>query len=263
MPHAPGTIKSYGPRGEIVGAHSDRFPTIFQGGSESILAYDRLRGLAVYCSAHVDLPWYEICEPLRPLLNWWQGRFGLQFIHAAGVGTPSGGVLIAGPSGAGKSTTALVCAQSGLGYISDDYCLVSPGTRPVAYSIYSTAKTHAHDVSALSFLEPWVGNRAEMAEGKAAFFLAECLPARLLSEFPVRAILMPRITPNPETVIVPAPSRHAFLELARNSQIQLPFSGIELIERVSQLVHRVPSYYLELGTERAGIPLAIERFLNG
>jgi hypothetical protein len=47
-------------------------------------------------------------------------REGMFFLHAAGVTTDAGGILLPGSSGSGKSTLAVALARAGFGFLGDD-----------------------------------------------------------------------------------------------------------------------------------------------
>ena len=87
---------------------------------------------------------YERAAPLQTLFHWALREFGWQVVHAAGVGTEAGGVLLIGATGAGKSTTALSClAGDGLRLLSDDKCLARLDPTPQAFAAYAPAMRNA------------------------------------------------------------------------------------------------------------------------
>src|SRR5438270_10111828 len=93
--------------------------------------------LMAVSSASVLPPW-EPGAPLRRQLSWALAPEVL-FVHAAAVGAADGAALIIGPSGAGKSSTSLACLRAGMGFLSDDYCLVRDDP-PVVHRLHATAR---------------------------------------------------------------------------------------------------------------------------
>jgi hypothetical protein len=124
---------------------------------------------------------------------------GLQLVHAAAVGNSNGGVLIGGKGGSGKSTTALTCLESKLNYIGDDYTLLGLDSgRPVVHSLYNSAKLNSDHVQRFPTLLPKVSNPDRLADEKALLFVNEHYPAKVATQLPVRAVLLPRVTGSPE-----------------------------------------------------------------
>jgi hypothetical protein len=97
----------------------------------------------------------EGASPLRRQLNWALGPDVL-FVHAGAVGDADGVALLMGASGSGKSSTSVACLRAGMGFLSDDYCLVR-GDPPVVHRLYATARLFDHDVEqfADSSNRPW------------------------------------------------------------------------------------------------------------
>ncbi len=250
------TIKRY---------HGERIRTLFHFGPHILMALDQERAMATYwLEDAATLPYYEKGYPLSRLLNWWLEKAPLQLIHAAAVGTPEGAVLLPGKSGSGKSTTTLTCLQSSLFLLSDDTTLVRCDPTPHAYSLFSTAKVLTQDkFRRLPFLAGHASNPHHAPDEKALFFLNEHFPERLLRAAPLRAILVPHITGEPDSRVTPASRGEALLALGPSTLLQLPNAGQKAFTMLSALVRRLPCYRLELGTDMEQIPLVIARLLAG
>ncbi len=256
-PPPPWAVADQGPRGVIEGYNSPQFRTVYQPGSDVLLLYDSLERSGVYWTPdHRRVPYWETSFPLRSVFQWWLEDQPLQLAHAAAVGLPEGGVLIAGPSGSGKSTTALACLESGLLYAGDDYVLL--GTSPLwAYCLYNTAKV-ASDVEAwFPHLGAAASNPERSTAEKALLFLARWAPQKLIAGFPICALLVPRVTGLRETRLVRCGAGEAFRALAPTTLFQLPGAGRAAFDKLGSLVREVPAYRLELGTDLPGIPRAI------
>lgn len=264
MPPPPWRRNQHHPkRGEIIGFNSDRIHTSFQWGAFALSLLDRDRNLGIYwVETPAQLPYWETGSPLRTIFNVWMGKQGIQLVHAGAVGIPSSGVLLVGKGGSGKSTTALSCLNSDLFYASDDYSLVTAEPNPTVFSIYSTGKKNADDVERLPFLARAISNSDRLDSEKALYFINEHFPEKIISSFPIRAILMPRITGKPETTLTPTSFSAALLALAPSTVIQLPGAGKEACQIMMQVASKVNCYYLELGTEVAQIPQVIFNLIS-
>jgi len=236
---------------------------VYDVAERALCMADLDRDLAVFCMADArTVPYYERGSPLRPILHWMMGAHGRQLVHAAAIGTPTGGVLLAGKGGSGKSTSALACIGTGLRYAGDDYVLLGPGTPPVVYSLYNTAKLHGDQVERFPHLRALVDNAAQLAAEKALIFLARHIPECLLPAFPIRALLLPRITGRRETRLMSASAAAALAALAPTTVFQLPGEGRRTFETLAALVRAVPSHWLDVGTDLERIPEAIVEALR-
>ncbi len=256
-----------GPRGELLDVDGPPVLAFYHPGPDLLSVIDLDAGEAFYWKRDLSpLPYYEAGSPLRTLLHAWMRTQGIQFVHAAAVGTASGGVLLAGKGGSGKSTCALACLNSKLKYAGDDYCMVGwngPGGQPWLHSLYNTAKlTGDADLARFPQFAPWVWNRERQADEKATFFLHEHLPGRLIRGFPLRAIVVPIVTGGVSTRLEPCSAREVLLALGPSTLAQLPASGPEDLACVGTLVRSLPSYKLLVGTDLSQIPAAIEGLLN-
>ncbi|MCB0209226.1 MAG: serine kinase [Anaerolineae bacterium] len=246
----------YTPRGDIRGYNDGRIYTHIGADLFSIL--DIKQNIAVYwCQDAAQLPLYEKGAPVRTILHWWLRDKGLQLLHAGAIGTPDGAVLLAGKGGSGKSTTALTGLQSDLLYLSDDYSLVKLGSPPHVYSLYNTAKVRPDNLKRVPHLHHALTNANRLETEKALFFIGQHYPDKIVSDLPIRAILLPKVTGLPDTTIEPAGAKEALSSLALSSLHQLAGSGKALIHTINQLVNQVPIYHLKLGTELDQIPMVI------
>src|SRR5581483_3239536 len=247
-----------GPRGQLLDLHDESFAAF----------YDPLPGVLtvvdgddayVWKRDESDLPYFETCAPARVALHAWLRKRNTQFVHGAAVGSEEGGVLLVGPGGSGKSTSALACLESGLRYLSDDYCLVDENF--VAHSLYGAAKLVGEaDLLRFPGLAVWNQQRAEGE--KAALFVNEQRAEKLIAKFPLRAILVPQVTGARDTSLEPCPQREALEALAPSTMAQLPASGAGDLEFMSEMIRRLPCYRLRAGTDIAQIPNAIAELLR-
>jgi len=98
---------------------------------------------------------------------------------------------------------------------------------------------------------------AKNNDDKATFFLSKWYPGQMSRGFPLRAILVPRITGERDTRLEECSEAQALLALSANTIAQFPMAGSQDLERLGDLVARLPRYMLDLGTEPAQIPAVI------
>jgi len=259
-----------GPRGHLLDVHGPEFDAVYVPGPDLLYVVDSRRNLA-FCWKRepTPLPYWEVCSPFRPLLHCWMRSRGLQFVHAAAVGTPAGGVLMAGKGGSGKSSTALACLQTALRYLCDDYCVIGrsgekdPGEDYVAHALYSTAKLVGQpDLERFPALARHVWNPDREEDQKAAFFLQEHYPESFLDHFPLRAMLLPVVTGERDTGFAPCSASKALAALAPSTLSQLPASGADDLRFLGQLAKHVPAYELRLGTDIGQIPGVLRELIS-
>jgi hypothetical protein len=254
-----------GPRNEMIDFHGDRIRAVMHLDPVIVSLFDPVRAVALYWTRDVEqIPIWDWGTPLRVILNEWAKLHGLFLAHSGAVGIAQGGVIFAGKSGSGKSTSALACLQdSGLLYAGDDYSLLSTEGKPYVHSLYSSAKLKGlTDFERFSHLLPFVANRDRIGEQKALIFLNDALPKKVTSGFPLRAILVPRISGRTETTIEPSTPIAALKALAPSTLLQLPGDGKQTLTNLSGLVRRIPAYRLNAGTQMRGISQRVEALLK-
>jgi hypothetical protein len=255
MPPSPWTADDYLARGEVCGYNNDRYKTAFHLGSCVLSMLDAGQNLAIYWIRDArQIPFYESGSPLRTIMHWFMDNHKLQFVHAASVGTPDGGVLLAGKGGSGKSTTALACISYGLLYAGDDHVLLTMDPVPFAYSLYNTAKLDASCISKFPNLLPAVKNPDRLDTEKALIFLYEHYPDRIVNGFSLKAILLPSITGYVETRLRKVSPAASLAALAPSTIFSLPGAGQDDFKFLAQFVKQLPSYVLELGTDLDRVP---------
>ncbi len=263
MPRPPWSADDVSFRGDVRGYNDDRISTAFQADATLLSIFDARRNEAVYWIRDpMRMPLYETAAPLLRIFHWWLQTRRMQVVHGGAVGTPAGGVLLAGRSGSGKSNTALACLEAGLGYAGDDYCVIAAGDRPAVFSLYNSGKTHAMDIARLPYLAPLISNQASLGSEKALYFLHLHYPERVVSQFPLRAILLPRVSRERNTTLRDAKPSIGVATLCPSTISQLPGASHQAIETIADICRRVPIYHIELGTDQRQIPEVISRLLS-
>lgn len=252
-----------GTRGELAAYSDRRFRAAFNLGSGILSVLDTELNLAVYwIEDAAQLPYYEQGAPLKTILSWWMSEHARQFVHAGAVGTADGGLLLAGKSGSGKSTTALACLGSPLKYVSDDYALIAMQPEPYVYNLYNTAKLNGQaDLDRFPQLASRVHNLERLSEEKLMIFLEPHFAHQLRTGFPIKAVLVPRVSGKSETTLQPLTPGAALTALGMSTLFQLSGSGQAALHMMALLVRRMPCYELALGRDVAQIPQVLSSVL--
>ncbi len=248
------------PRGDIPGYMNQRIVT--HVGADLFSTLDRERGLAVYwCADAQQLPLYERGAPLRSILHWWFQTIDIHLVHAGAIGNQNGAVLLAGKGGSGKSTTCLSCLQSDLLYISDDYSFIGLQPQPYVHTIYNTAKLRPDNLQRLPHLRQNIANADKLKSEKALFFLQQHFPDKLARQLPLKALLLPGVSGEKDTRVKPAAARESLGALLLSTMHQLAGTDQKTISTIKELVTRIPSYHLRLGSDLSQIPTVISDML--
>lgn len=192
------------------------------------------------------LPGWYAAAPFRTLISWWAESWGGVLAHAAVVGYPSGGVLLAGASGVGKSTAALATVVSGARFLSDDCAVLKMEPGPVAHVVHRTAKIEkARLAGALSALRHYETS-LEHDRGKAILAFPRMEPP-LLERCPIVAVLIPSIADSKRTSVASISPARALAALAPSTLLQSPGTGQPSFDVLAAVVESVPCYELRAG----------------
>lgn len=231
------------------------------GGMLSVL--DRQSGQAWFWIRDATrIPFLDQAEPLRLILHWWLGDRSVQLLHGGGVGTTAGGVLVTGRNGSGKSTATLAgLGRSRLRYAGDDYVAVSLDPEPMLFSVYGSGKLERGHATRLPHLFD-DGAPTPSEDEKTVVYVEERFGGSVIPEFPLRAVLLPRITDRARARLVRATGGEALAALAPTTLLQLHPPQPNALANMGRLVREVPVYALELGSDIASIPEAILGYLD-
>ena len=264
LPEPPWDVKELMSRKEMWAVRGQRYSAFSDPMFlRKFILLDRESDSAFYWTPDAAaLPFAERAAPLRDLLHWWLRDHGYQLMHAGAVGTPEGGVLLGGDSGAGKSTAALSCLHSSLRYASDDYVLLNASGPPFVHTIYSTGKLQIdHMRRRLPDLVAALSNPHELPAEKALLYLHEHFSQALIEQFPLKAIVIPRLSHESAPRILDISPVAALQVIAASTHLQLRWLRREDLRHIIQAFRKVPAYILELGANPGAVPGAILELL--
>ena len=243
----------------------DRFRVVLQPAQHTVNAIDEETSTAwFWCANPGRLPFWELSTPLRMVLHWWLASHGLLLLHSAAVGFSDGGALIVGKGGSGKSTTALLSLRHRFQFAGDDYVAVEPrpdAPAPYVHSVYGTGKLTAEQYPNFPELHAATINADKLDSEKAVVFAGQLENSTLVRGFPLRAILVPRVSGRPRSTWYPISPLAALTGLAPSTIFQLPGAAASGLAAMSRVVERVPAFRIDLGTELDNVPAAIAEVL--
>lgn len=267
LPGFPWQKTDWGPRGTIRGFCDERIRLHFDPGGGTLAMYDPDRSrTAIFAAASAEaIPWYERAAPLRPALHWLLSDRRRHLVHAAVVGRAGRGVMIGGAGGVGKSTAAVACLGAGFDYLGDDYVLVSiEEEMPVAYSLYATAKLDPASVTGMPWLKGEFIKHDSLKDDdrKMVVPVYEIRGDQVRARAGLCAIVLPRVTGARKSRMRPVSAAEALRALAPSTIIQMPHEARAALDTLADLVRRVPSFRLELGTDLDSVPAVLDRLLE-
>lgn len=230
----------------------------------AINLFDAASSVGLYWTISSErLAYFERGAPLRAIFHWWGLRHGWYMVHAGAVGTDRGGVLLVGKGGSGKSTAALASLGAGLDYLGDNDVLVEAEPAPFAHGLYCSAKLEAgHLRRALPHLAPLLATAGAWNGDKGLFYVDRCPGHRLSAGFPLRAVLLPRVTGAPRAAATRVPAAQGLLALAPSTIFQLPGARQDRLSHLARMLERVPTFTLDLGPNLDSVAPAILGLLS-
>ena len=251
-------------RRPAVYARDERVRGLLELERGTLSMYDTASALGLFWASSAEkLPYYERGAPLRAILDWWGHDQGWHVVHAGAVGTEKGGVLLVGKAGSGKSTAVLACLGAGFSYAGDDGVAVGGGPVPLVHSLYCTAKLEPrHLRGVLPHLAAMLEDSEAADHGKRMFFLDRLQAADRTASFPLRAVLLPRVTGAPRSTTRLVSSATGLLALAPSTLFQLPGARPDRLRHMADMLRRVPAHVLELGSDLATVAPAIRAVLD-
>ena len=240
----------------------DRYQAYYLEWMGMLSMVDR-EGVAYVCYLNAaELPMYEKAAPLRQVFNTALNSRGCQIVHAAALGSPRASFLLAGAARSGKSTLAVQGLLHGFGFQSDDLCLLSNGSPPQTWNLYNVAKLRQDSLDRISpnlSLVPFT----EGTETKYYFHIHEVYPGSILPAVPLKALLLPQVTPGPVSRLVPATQLDAMRALVPWSLSEVPSADNLGANIMLKALGQVPSYALHLGSDSRQTLALLQELMDG
>jgi hypothetical protein len=170
-------------------------------------------------------------------------------------------VLVAGPSGAGKSSTALACIESPLRIAGDDYVAVDCRPPVTVHALYSTAKVDRASLGRHPSLAAYFRN-IDRPDEKPMLFVHQFAPDRLLSQFPLQALVVPNVAGATRTSFEPMAAADALRAIAPSSILLFPLAGRIAFARIAALCRAFPAYRMNLSPDAGEVADALVRFIG-
>lgn len=231
------------------------------GGRLDLIVPARRVALSSFRSVNL-IPAWDTATPFRDLLHQWFRKHDGHLIHGAVVADGQSAVVLAGTYRAGKSSTAFACLHhSSLECLGDDVVLARRiGSEWHAFSLYNACKLLPHDVDRFTRdLRPL--DDSVRGDGKPTFYLYPAFAGRLPRQRRLAAILLPRIAGNRETTFSAAKPGETWRALVPSTLALTPASP-EGIAWLTDLARHLPSWWLDIGTDRKAIPPRIAELMQ-
>lgn len=219
---------------------------------------------AVFVSREGTLDQQQSGSPLLSIFHWWMARQGYLLVHSAAIGKPErGAALLTGKGGSGKSTTALSSLRSNMGFIGEDYCLISRNSGEV-FSLYSSGKLTERSFEQLPFLKPALSEVQHPEADKHLLNLFPLFSDKIIYHLPARVVLIPRVRGKSESGLTRTSASQGLRALAPSTLFQFRFSEDPHGElaAMQKMVSSLPTYYLDLGRDPDQIHKLIEDLLD-
>lgn len=223
-----------------------------RGGNLTTLDRRARRALLWYPAAGEIASW-EFSRPFLAAIHAFLLPTSWTPVHAAAVAKNGDAILIAGRGGVGKTTTALVCAEAGWDYLSDDFVLV--GRTPWrAAGMYRSARMREdmfvrlpRSMAAVTNISTDDGElRAEVDVGAVGRIGS--------NDAEIRAIVLPQRAGAEQSALTPIRRSQVLSALAGPTLIVLAGGHAEIFGKLAELVNQIPCYGFEPGPRLADIP---------
>jgi hypothetical protein len=252
-----------GPAGEQLG-FSDEGRYFHYAGTHFDIRLDRLHGRAVgwLRSERLLSSWHR-ARPLQTLLIPWLAGRGVTIVHAAMVARDGAGVLLAGPPHSGKSTATAACGEGGLDLLGDETIALDLHDHAVlGHCVHAAVKLRRAGLERHPTLVSRVHGCGPPWQDDAVAFLNEVYPRQVVASSEVAALGFPTLGTRAQSAVSPLPSGHAMRVLTGCLLSVEPGNVADAFATVADVVQRLPSYRIVIGTDTASVPEAIDGLLT-
>lgn len=203
---------------------------------------------------------YDALGRVMPLMLHAEGSLCL---HAAGVASEDGGMVIVGPKGRGKSSLALACVAAGARLAGDDVSVVRPGDFPMLQPGAPFVRVREDSARALERFAA----REQMENGSKMLVPPNEIERPLRKLAPLRAIYLLEAA---ESGAIPARRERlagpqatlAILAQSTNARLLGSQEQTRILRRTSSLVSSVPVYALYVARDFSRIGDAARQLLS-
>ncbi len=229
--------------------------------STSICLLDLQEEKGIFCtSSPRKLKNYERGRPFLNILYPWLKSKNFRIIHAAAVGFDQNGLILGGVGGSGKSTTSLAAFGHGMEFGGDDYVIYSPENK--GYCLYNSAMVDDDSIKRQTWLDPSSFDMKNNFSEKINLFLQQIAPQRILKEYNIKAIVLPRINQTEFSSLSNISPMQALKLLAPSTILQLCWVEQVELSDLGSLVQKVPCYQLNLGTNLTQTTALLHKILE-
>lgn len=208
-----------------------------------------------------QLPWWVEGSPFQVILHTWLQEKGFQLTHTAIVGNETQSVLLAGKGGSGKSTTTLVCLESGLNSLGEDYCILTPNEPALGFSVYNSAKWTSHTRELFTQYEQWIQNPLEAEREKALVFYQDIYPKQMKISLPLRSAIAVSVGDKKDPILETSDSLHTLQNIMMSTVKQLPFCSAKTMRTFKKIIEPLKHYRLVLGRDMQANVQVIQELL--
>lgn len=252
-------------QGYTTAIDQEDYQIFFLPWQKQLFLYSRELKTGIYWTSSAEnLPWWEATFSFRTLFHLWTRDLPAQLVHAGAIAKDEHtAVLITGPSGSGKSTSCLNLVRAGYKYLGDDYVWVELEPKPVVHALYQTAKVEADNL--LARFSDWksaIHNPEDYKSQKAIFNMRALAPASWLNKAALKAILLPRVAQQENSVFQPASPAASLMGMAPTTLHHLPHHRQIAFQKFSRLSHALPAYQWQLGTATQQFYTSFQQFTD-
>lgn len=236
----------------------------FQPWQSQVFMYSSKHQTGIYwVDDAAEVPWWEATFSFRILFHFWSADLPAQLVHAGAMAHNGNGVLITGPSGSGKSTSCLNLLKAGYSYLGDDYVWVELSPTPTVHALYQTAKVEPANLhQRFDSWMPYVTNAETYRQQKAIFHIQQLMPQGWLAQAPLKAILLPNVTGQEETLFSRVAATQSLLFMAPTTLHHLPQGRQASYQKLSMLSKALPAFKWHLGYNTGSFLNSFRNFIT-
>jgi hypothetical protein len=220
---------------------------------------DRARDRAIgWIRAEAALEYWHRARPLRTLFTSWLSDRGCAVLHAAMVAFGDCGLALPAKSHSGKSTCAAACLAAGMDVLGDETLAIEERDGVLlGHGLHGVIKLRRHGIDAHGELATRLHSMGPGWPDDLLGYLQELHPRRLRASAPLRAIAFPRPASERGTTYERVSAARALRLLAGCLLSVGPADLAGAFDVAASICRRLPAYVLDVGTDPAGIPMAL------